>query len=219
MSGYNAGRRGGRGGRGYRNNNSNGRGNRNNNKDSKATNKKKTLEDYYFYVGSAKQASNYESAADFIINHIKKEYDRGRDIAESLHELKKPDTDTWMPKLKGSTKKDEEAKATQDTQFKMEYKAKFGEALHMIRIYNDNLVKLYALIWERCNTAMQSCLEQRTDYKSTIYNDPIELLQAIKEHATNYQETRYEMSIISDAFRALFGTKQREGENLQEYTR
>jgi hypothetical protein len=27
------------------------------------------------------------------------------------------------------------------------------------------------------------------------------------------------MSIISDAFRALFGTKQREGENLQEYTR
>jgi hypothetical protein len=104
MSVYNAGRRGGRGGRGYCNNNSNGRGNRNNNKDSKATSKKKTLlEDYYFYVGSAKQASNYESAADFIINHIKKEYDRGRDIAESLRELKKPDTDTWMPKLKGST--------------------------------------------------------------------------------------------------------------------
>jgi hypothetical protein len=103
MSVYNAGRRGGRGGRGYCNNNSNGRGNRNNNKDSKATSKKKTLEDYYFYVGSAKQASNYESAADFIISHIKKEYDRGRDIAESLRELKKPNTDTWMPKLKGST--------------------------------------------------------------------------------------------------------------------
>jgi hypothetical protein len=66
---------------------------------------------------------------------------------------------------------------------------------------------------------MQSRLEQRTDYESTIYNDQIELLQAIKEHALNHQETPYEMSIISDAFRALFGTKQREGENLQEYTR
>jgi hypothetical protein len=98
-----------------------GRGNRNNNKDSKATSKKKTLEDDYFYVGSAKQASNYKSAADFIINHIKKEYKRGRDIAESLRELKKPDTDTWVPKLKGSTKKDEEVKATQDRQFEMEY--------------------------------------------------------------------------------------------------
>jgi hypothetical protein len=89
MSSYNSGRHGGRGGRGYRNKSSNGRGNRTNNKDFKATNKKKTLEDYYFYVGSAKQASNYESAAYFIINHIKKEYDRGRDIAEPLRELKK----------------------------------------------------------------------------------------------------------------------------------
>jgi phosphate uptake regulator len=85
-----------------------------------------------------------------------------------------------MPKLKGSTKKDEKAKATQERQFEMEYKAKLGEALHRIRIYDDTLVKSYALIWERCNTAMQSRLEQRTDYKSTIYNDPIEPLQAIK---------------------------------------
>ncbi len=199
-------RRGGRGGRGYRNNNNSGRGNRNN-KDFKTTNKKKTLEDYYFYVGSAKQASNYESAADFIINHIKKEYERGWDIAESLRELKKPDTDTWMPKLKGSTKKDEEAKATQDRQFEMEYEAKLGKALHRICIYDDNLVKSFASIWERCNTAMQSRLEQRTDYESTIYNNPIELLQAIKEHSLNYQVTRYKIPIISDAFRALFGTK------------
>jgi hypothetical protein len=66
---------------------------------------------------------------------------------------------------------------------------------------------------------MQNRLEQRTDYKTKIYNDPIELLKAIKEQALNYQETRYEMSIISDAFSALFGAKQREGENLQEYTK
>jgi hypothetical protein len=66
---------------------------------------------------------------------------------------------------------------------------------------------------------MQSRLEQRTDYKTSIYNDPIQLLKAIKEHALNYQETRYEMSIILDAFCVLFGTKQREGENLQEYTK
>jgi hypothetical protein len=89
----------------------------------------------------------------------------------------------------------------------MEYKAKLSEALHRSSIYVDNLVKSYALIWERCNTAMQSHLGQRTDYKSTVYNDPIELLQAIKELALNYQETRYEMLIIPDVFRALFGTK------------
>jgi hypothetical protein len=213
MSGRFPVRRGGRSGRGYRNNN-------NNRRDIVSTTKrKKTLEEYYFYVGSAKQASNYESSADFIINHIKKEYDRGRDIAESLRELQKPNTDTWMPTLRASTETDATVALTENKQFEMEYKAKLTEALHRIRIYDDNLVKSYALIWERCNTAMQNRLEQRTDYKTTIYNDPIELLKAIKEHALNYQETRYEMSIISDAFRALFSTKQREGENLQEYTK
>jgi hypothetical protein len=88
-----------------------------------------------------KQASNYESAADFIVNHIKKEYDRGRDIAEPLQELKKPDTDTWMPQLKGSTKKDDAVRATEDRQFEMEYKAKLSEALHRSCIYDNNLVK------------------------------------------------------------------------------
>ena len=52
-----------------------------------------------------------------------------------------------------------------------------------------------------------------------MYNDPLKLLNAIREHAMNFQETRYEMSIISDAFRALFNAKQAEGENLTEYTR
>jgi hypothetical protein len=108
------------------------------------------------------------------------------------------------------TESDANVAITENKQFEMEYKAKLTEALRRIRVYNDNLVKSYALIWEQCNTAMQNRLEQRTDYETTIYNDPIELLKAIKEHALNYQETRYS---------ALFSTKQREGENLQEYTK
>jgi hypothetical protein len=124
-----------------------------------------------------------------------------------------------MPTLRASTESDATTAQTENKQFEMEYKAKLTEALYRIRTYDDNLVKSHALIWEHCNTAMQNRLEQRTDYMTTIYNDPIKLLKAIKEHALNYQETRYEMSIISDAFCALFGTKQREGENLQEYTK
>jgi hypothetical protein len=213
MSGRASGQRGGRGGRG-------GRGYRNSNfKPNTPEKKKKTIDDYFFYVGSAKQASDYETSADFVINHIKKEYERGRDIAESLTELKLPDTSKWMPTLRASTNVDAAAQATENKQFDMEYKAKLTEEMRRIRIFNDNCVKSYALIWERCNTAMHGRLEQRTDFKSTIYNDPIELLRAIKECALNYQETRYEMSIISDALRALLNTRQREGENLQAFTR
>ena len=85
-------------------------------------------------------------------------------------------------------------------------------------MYNDNLFKAYALIWERCAKAMQNKLLAQSDYEDEIYNNPIKLLKAIKEHALNYQETRYEMSIISDAFRALWNTTQKENENLQDYT-
>jgi hypothetical protein len=59
----------------------------------------------------------------------------------------------------------------------------------------------------------------RTSFESMIYNNPIELLIAVKEHALNYQERRYEMSIISDAFRAVFHVQQKDQEGLQDYTR
>ena len=91
-----------------------------------------------------------------MINHIKKEYERGRDIAESLTELKLPDTSKWMPTLRASTNVDVAAQATENKQFDMEYKAKLTEEMRRIRIFNDNLVKSYALIWERCNTAMHA---------------------------------------------------------------
>jgi hypothetical protein len=67
---------------------------------------------------------------------------------------------------------------------------------------------------------MQNKIASRSDYDSVVYNDTISLLRAIKEHSLNYQETRYEMSIITDAFRSLFASKQKEGgESLQDYTR
>ncbi len=36
--------------------------------------KKKTIEDYYFYVGSCKQASDFETTSEFLVNHVKKTF-------------------------------------------------------------------------------------------------------------------------------------------------
>ena len=43
----------------------------------------------------------------------------------------------------------------------------------------------------------------RTDYEDSLYNNPIELLKAIKQHSLNYQDKLYPMKIIGDAFRAI----------------
>jgi hypothetical protein len=66
---------------------------------------------------------------------------------------------------------------------------------------------------------MQNKVMAISNFEKKIYNDPIELLNSVKKHALNYQETRYEMSIISDSFRALFNVQQKEHASLQDYTR
>ena len=44
-------------------------------------------------------------------------------------------------------------------------------------IYNTNVAKAYATLWERCNTAMKTKILQREDYESKVKNDPFELLR------------------------------------------
>ena len=66
---------GGRGGKGYFNNNN------------KKSTRTKTINDYIYHVGSATQASDYESTTEFLINHIKKTYEYGSDISTALKTL------------------------------------------------------------------------------------------------------------------------------------
>ena len=181
--------------------------------------KKKTkLEDHIYYLGSATQASDYETTTSFIINHIMKTYTRGRDIAEASETLEELDFTTSKPTLKKSIETDADLKKTEEKQFEYEFKDDYAEYRKRILTYNDNKVKAYALLWERCSKGMKNKLESRKDF-DTFNKNPLLLLQAIKEHALNYQENKYEMSIISQALRCLLNCKQKEKESLQDYTK
>ena len=50
-----------------------------------------------------------------------------------------------------------------------------------------------------CFKSMKSQIQQRKDFDTKIDNDPIELLQAIKQQALNYQKSIYVMEIIDNA--------------------
>ena len=106
MTGRSEGRRGGRKGRGsFR---------KPGHDASVATKQKKTIEDYFFYVGSSKQASDYETTAEFLINYIQRTFDDGRDVAVSLRKLQEINTDKWALPLKVPTAKDETTRATKN---------------------------------------------------------------------------------------------------------
>ncbi|KAG7343754.1 hypothetical protein IV203_021762 [Nitzschia inconspicua] len=119
--------------------------NKNNRKDSRGTksneggtpvNKdtKKTIEDYVFYLGSAKQAANYETTADY-----------------------KPD-------LKYSKAKDEITRAAQDKQFQMEFKYDLETYRVRQATYTKNLGKAYALLWERFSQKTKDKIQDRKDF-------------------------------------------------------
>ena len=170
-------------------------------------------------MGSSKQASDFETTYTFLFNYIKRTYDRGNDIAEALRKMEVPDTKLWKPSLQVSLSSDADEEKRENRQYELDYKAEFDEFMKRKRAFEENSYKAYAEIWARCNKAMQGKIESRKDYDSEIYNKPIKLIEAIKEHALNYEESRYEMSIILDAFKAFINCRQNEKEGLQDYTR
>ena len=185
----------------------------------KSNKPKNSISDHQFYIGTNSQAAEFEIAAEFIINFIKRTFDRGNDIAETLRTLTIQETDNWMPKLKSSTSQDENIAKVENRQYEFEYKALLDEAIKRKEKYNQNLYKAYAFLWEKCTRAMQNKITGRNDFEQKIFNNPINLLIAIKEHSLNYQESRYKMGIITDAINSFFGTKQKNNETLQDYTR
>ena len=71
----------GRGGRGHFGRGQHGKSSNKFSSSSKSSKPVKTkLEDHVFHLGTARQASDYETNCKFIINHIYQEFDRSADI-------------------------------------------------------------------------------------------------------------------------------------------
>ena len=68
---------------------------------SRSTTVRKTLADHQYYLGSAKQASDYVTVTEFIINHIRVTFTNGGDIGEALEKLEKFDFASLMPEADG----------------------------------------------------------------------------------------------------------------------
>ena len=174
--------------------------------------------DFKYYLGTAKQASDFTNTTEHWINHIQKTFSHGNDIATALETLEDTNLDIDKPRLKLSKDPDRDSRSAEDEMIITEYKHEIGLFIKRKQEYKENLTKAYALLWSQCAKGMQIKIEARTDYTS-IKGNPILLLKAIKEHALNYQENRYSVAIVYESIKNMLATKQREGESLQDYTR
>ena len=111
---------------------------------------------------------------------------------------------------------DPDKKKTKGIELQMKYKAKLDVTMKRETTFESNKTKAYFLLWERCTLSMQGQIEQRKDFEIKIYNNPINLIKAIKEQTLDYQDTRYEMEIIDNSLTHFLLTKQKDKE-LHKY--
>ena len=108
--------------------------------------KKKSLEDYEHYIGSSKQACDFEVTTNYIMNHIQKNFDSGRDIAETLRTLSPLHTDTWRPRMQVSEIEDESVRDRENREFELDYVDESADYRKSAREDIKDLSKAHALL-------------------------------------------------------------------------
>ena len=85
--------------------------------------------------------------------------------------------------------------------------------------YGTNKVQAFSIIYGQCTKSLQNKLKERENWKNTIYNNPIELLKAIREYAYGYQPAKYPIASVLKALRVLCSMRKHEDETLSDYQR
>jgi hypothetical protein len=136
----------------------------------------KTLGDHIYYVGEARQASNFSVITDFIINHIRQTFKYGNDIANALDDRFHVDFNALMPERQELKNPDPTISKQEDNQFAILYQAEIKRFVERKGTYESNLDKVYAVIWDQCNKSMQNKLISTSDFDTNIKGKPIEIL-------------------------------------------
>ena len=174
---------------------------------------RKGLTDYIYTLG--KQSVDYEIVTKFLILHIRKNFNNGDDIGNALDNLQ--EVQFTPPTLEMSSSEDKDVKLREDKQNDMIFEAKLAIFLKQEETYRTNKGKAYAFIFGQCSKIMQAKVMERKNYDKTT-REPVALLQAIKELSYSYQDTKYDMKIVTGAIKNFVLLKQKDDESLIDYT-
>ena len=185
-----------------------------------STKTRKGLSDYVYYIGSARQASDFNTITNYIIMNIRKTFTPwGDDIADALESRIPFDPEIYRPKLKESKSENPKEKEHEDRQYSALYEAQIKSFVAREAAYESNQGRAYALLYQQCNKALQHRLETRVDFLTEIKGNPIKLLDAIEEHSLSYMEKKYAPIILVEALKNLVNLKQKDDESLVDYTK
>ena len=142
--------------------------------------KKKTLADNIYYLGSAKQASDYVKVTNFITDHIKATFEYGRIIAEELKTEEPYDIAATEPKLQQPS--GDKPSALDIEEAKIKYRSECDRWVVTRDKYKLNREKAAALLWKQCSSGMQHAIKGMDGFATKIEHDPSEMKKAIRKH-------------------------------------
>ena len=175
-----------------------------------------------FTIGSDRTGSDFVVNKRFILNHLQKTLgNHGADVATALRDKKAFDFTTCFPKVIKSQVDPAINKALYDEETAIYEKlltSQINGYSKRIDSYASNCEKAYLIIWSQCKKAMQLKILAKSNYQADIHNKVIKLMIVIEELSICYEENKYEHAIIGDALRSLINIKQKDIEDLNDYT-
>jgi hypothetical protein len=151
---------------------------------------------------------------------MQRDFKGGKDIADSLIAMEKVDLSQYRPRLETSILRSDSAKANEQKQFDMIFRAKIEKIIERENDLEQGLPKAYSLIYSTyCTTTMQTRIEEHKDFESKIKNDPIKLLEAIQVLMQNQMQARYPFATMTDAFAKVLNYHQLEGQDLTNFSK
>ena len=172
-----------------------------------------------YYIGSAKQADNYNTTTESIMEYILREFTHGLDVVESLDALKEKDFTNDTPVESAAP---EDASPELKAALKAVHTEEMKQFVQRKQKLQTNLVKAYGLILGQCTKGLKAKLESRKDWKDgdkKIRYNAINLLKAIKEITHNYQDNKYPIESIFYSIKNVFSMRQEDSETLTEFTK
>ena len=179
---------------------------------------RKSLADYVYITDTGRQSSEFAIITKYLINHIRREYTNGDDIATAVEGKAEFDFTSQTPKINPDFDATDKTKINNNYSYKAIFEAELKVFVERKETYRANEAKSYAFLMNQCSKALQNKIRERNDFASKIKNKPIELLKAIEQHCISFQVNKYEMSTILDALKAVINIRQKEDESLVDYT-
>jgi hypothetical protein len=171
-------------------------------------------------TNNTKQYASFTSVKDHIVEMVQKKFKNGSLVARSIKDDKKYDMDSIKPSRKLSVLPDRDEKRIEQDGFDIEYTQSIRRHGDKCDEFEENLKKAYTVIRsDFCTTTMQQRIEEHPQFASLIEDNPLELLNAIRNYQHDPVRAQYPLVAITDSLIRWLTDKQQWDETLVEYSK